>query len=52
MGRQASLFGGMPESTVAYSLNMLCGSGMKAVMNAVSEIKAGNKNVIIAGGVE
>ncbi|QKE27339.1 acetyl-CoA acetyltransferase [Arcobacter acticola] len=52
IGRQAAIFGGMPHSTVAYSLNMLCGSGMKAVLNAVAEIKSGEKNVIIAGGVE
>jgi len=52
IGRQASIYGGLPESTVAYSINILCGSGMKAVMNAVTEIKAGNKDVIIAGGVE
>lgn len=52
VGRQASIYGGLPDSTVAYSINILCGSGMKSVMNAVSEIKAGNKDVIIAGGVE
>lgn len=52
IGRQASIYGGLSESTVAYSINILCGSGMKSVMNAVTEIKAGNKDVIIAGGVE
>jgi len=52
IGRQASIYGGLPESTVAYSLNMICGSGMKAVMNAMAEIKAGYKDVIIAGGVD
>lgn len=52
VGRQASIYGGLPDSTVAYSINILCGSGMKSVMNAVSEIKAGHKDVIIAGGVE
>ncbi|WP_122893637.1 acetyl-CoA C-acyltransferase [Arcobacter peruensis] len=52
IGRQASIYGGLPDSTVAYSINILCGSGMKSVMSAVSEIKAGNKDVIIAGGVE
>lgn len=52
IGRQASIYGGMPESTVAYSLNMLCGSGMKAVMNAVTQIKAGESDVVVAGGVE
>jgi len=52
IGRQASIYGGLPESCVAYSLNMLCGSGMKALMTAVAEIKSGAKNVVIAGGVE
>ncbi len=52
IGRQAAIFGGMPQSTVGYSVNMLCGSGMKAVLNAVAEIKSGEKDVIIAGGVE
>ncbi len=52
IGRQASIYGGLPDSTVAYSLNMLCGSGMKTVMNAVSEIKAGQNDLVIAGGVE
>ncbi|NQY94477.1 MAG: acetyl-CoA C-acyltransferase, partial [Campylobacteraceae bacterium] len=52
IGRQASIYGGLPDSTVAYSINMLCGSGMKAVMTAIAEIKAGFKDVIIAGGVE
>jgi len=52
LGRQAAIFGGMPQSTVGYSVNMLCGSGMKAVLNAVAEIKSGEKDVIIAGGVE
>jgi len=52
IGRQASIYGGLPDSTVAYSINMLCGSGMKAVMSAIAEIKAGHKDIIIAGGVE
>lgn len=52
IGRQASILGGLPKSTVAYSLNMLCGSGMKAVMNAVAQIKSGECDVIVAGGVE
>ena len=52
IGRQAAIYGGIPKSTVGYSLNMLCGSGMKAVMNAVAEIKSEQKGIIIAGGVE
>jgi acetyl-CoA C-acetyltransferase len=39
IGRQAVIYGGLPHSTVGYSLNILCGSGMKAVMNAIAEIK-------------
>ena len=52
IGRQASIYGGLNEDIPAYALNMLCASGMKAVMNAVSEIKAGNAEIIVAGGVE
>jgi acetyl-CoA C-acetyltransferase len=52
IGRQASILGGLPTSTIAYSLNMLCGSGMKAVMNAIAQIKSGECDVIVAGGVE
>ena len=52
IGRQASVNGTLPYSTVAYSLNMLCGSGMKAVMNGISQIKSRSMDVVLAGGVE
>ncbi|HJO92951.1 MAG TPA: acetyl-CoA C-acetyltransferase [Victivallales bacterium] len=52
LGRQASIFGGIPKEVPAYSLNMLCGSGMKAVMNAYNSIKADESDMIIAGGME
>lgn len=52
IGRQASIYGGLSQETVAYTLNMLCGSGMKTVMTAFNDIKAGYKDVVIAGGVE
>jgi acetyl-CoA C-acetyltransferase len=51
VARQASIGAGIPVEVPAYSLNILCGSGMKAVLNAVSEIQGGAE-VIIAGGVE
>jgi len=51
-GRQASIGGGLPVEVPAYSLNMLCCSGMKAIINAVMEIQAGNAGMIIAGGLE
>ncbi len=52
VGRQVSILGGIPDSVPGYSLNMVCGSGMKAVMNAYVNIKAGVSHLIFAGGVE
>jgi acetyl-CoA C-acetyltransferase len=52
LARQASIGAGIPVEVPAYSLNILCGSGMKAILNAVSEIRGGGAEVIIAGGVE
>lgn len=50
--RQVAIGAGVPVSVPAYSINMVCGSGMKAVINAVTSIKAGSANVIAAGGIE
>ena len=52
LGRQIALKGGCPETVCAHTINMLCGSGMKAVMNATLAIEAGYSDVVIAGGVE
>jgi acetyl-CoA C-acetyltransferase len=52
VGRQAAIKGGLPPEVPAYSINILCGSGLKSIMNAVSEIRAGNAGMIIAGGIE
>lgn len=52
VGRQIAIKGGVSQETPAYSLNMLCGSGMKAVLNAYTSIGAGLSNLILAGGVE
>lgn len=51
-GRQAAIGGGIPAEVPAYSLNMLCCSGMKAIITAMAEIGAGNAGMIIAGGME
>lgn len=51
-GRQVAIKAGIPKDIPAYSLNMVCGSGMKSVMNAFAEIKSGQAEVIIAGGIE
>lgn len=52
VARQAAIKGGIPQEVPAYSLNMVCGSGMKSVMNAYAEILSGAAEVIIAGGTE
>ena len=51
-GRQVAIAAGVPVEIPAYSLNMVCGSGMKAVMNAATTIAAGKANLIAAGGTE
>lgn len=51
-GRQVAIAAGVPVSVPAYSLNMVCGSGMKAVLNAATSIQAGKANLIAAGGTE
>jgi acetyl-CoA C-acetyltransferase len=50
--RQAAIFGGLPPSTGATTLNKACASGMKAVMLADQAIRAGEANLVIAGGME
>ncbi|MCV6038567.1 acetyl-CoA C-acyltransferase, partial [Escherichia coli] len=49
---QAALFAGIPESVPAYGVNMVCGSGMKTVMDAVSHIRSGDAEIVVAAGVE
>jgi len=51
-GRQAAIYAEIPQEVPAYSLNMVCGSGMKAVMDAASHIKAGDADVVVAAGAE
>lgn len=51
-GRQAALAAGVPKEVPAYSLNMVCGSGMKAVMDAAAHIKAGDAELVVAAGAE
>ncbi|MBD8514170.1 acetyl-CoA C-acetyltransferase [Photobacterium sp. CAU 1568] len=51
-GRQAAIFAGIPDQVPAYSLNMVCGSGMKAVMDAAAHIKAGDAELVVAAGAE
>ncbi|EHU2541658.1 thiolase family protein [Acinetobacter baumannii] len=50
--RQAMRKAGLPDSTGAVTINKLCGSGMKAVMQASDMIKAGSAEIVVAGGME
>jgi len=51
-GRQASIYAGIPKEVNAYTVNKVCASGMKAMALAAQAIKAGEAEVIIAGGME
>ena len=50
--RQAALRAGLPDGTSATTINRVCGSGLKAIMLAAAEIKAGDAEVAVAGGME
>uniref|UniRef100_A0A1B0CC26 Acetyl-coa acetyltransferase n=2 Tax=Lutzomyia longipalpis TaxID=7200 RepID=A0A1B0CC26_LUTLO len=51
-GRQAALAAGLPLSTPAYVLNMLCGSGLKSVMLGYQAILTGDAEIVVCGGQE
>ena len=50
--RQAALAGGLPETTPATAINRVCGSGLKSIMLGAAEIRAGDAEVVVAGGME
>jgi len=50
--RQASKFAGLPDSVVCTTVNKVCASGMKAVMQAAQTIALGDAEIIVAGGME
>lgn len=50
--RQATLKAALPLSVSALTINKVCGSGMKAVMLAHDQIKAGTADIVVAGGME
>ena len=52
VARMAALLAGLPVEVPGQTVNRLCGSGLQAVASAAQAIKAGEANVIIAGGVE
>src|SRR5437868_12445373 len=50
--RQAALKAGLPDTIAAFTVNKVCGSGLKAVMLAAQAIRAGDAEVVVAGGME
>jgi acetyl-CoA C-acetyltransferase len=52
IARQNAIWGGIPDTVPAFTVNKLCGSGMKAVMLGAQAIKLGDADTIVAGGVE
>lgn len=51
-GRQAAIAAGLPNEVPAYTVNMICGSGMKVVMDGAAHIKAGDADIVVACGGE
>src|SRR5438128_12193995 len=50
--RQAAIHAGLPEDLPAFTVNKVCGSGLKAVMLAAQAIRAGDAQAFVAGGME
>ena len=50
--RQAALKAGLPDTTSATTINRVCGSGLKSIMLAAAEIRAGDAELVVAGGME
>ncbi|MDR0206103.1 MAG: acetyl-CoA C-acetyltransferase [Bacteroidales bacterium] len=50
--RQAAIKAGLPVEVPAYAINMVCGSGLKSVINAYNDILVGDADLVLAGGTE
>ncbi len=50
--RQAAIYSGLPVSVGAFTVNKVCGSGLKAVMLAAQSIRAGDADLFVCGGME
>jgi acetyl-CoA C-acetyltransferase len=50
--RQAAIHGGIPDTVPAFTVNKVCGSGLKSVMLAAQAVRAGDAQCIVAGGME
>ncbi|HEV8570268.1 MAG TPA: beta-ketoacyl synthase N-terminal-like domain-containing protein, partial [Actinoplanes sp.] len=52
VARMAVLLAGLPDATPGYTVNRLCASGLTAIVSAANTIRAGEADVVVAGGVE
>lgn len=52
VGRQVSMLAGIPETVCSHTVNMVCGSGLRTVMEGVMSIQTGFNDIVVAGGVE
>lgn len=52
VARQVAVHSGIPEDKTAFTLDMVCGSGLKAIQLATQSIMLGDADIVIAGGVE
>ncbi|HNQ46128.1 MAG TPA: acetyl-CoA C-acetyltransferase [Syntrophorhabdus sp.] len=50
--RQASINGGVPKETAAYTLNKVCSSGLRAIIAGIHSVMVGDNDVVVAGGME
>ena len=50
--RQASINGGVPKETAAYTLNKVCSSGLRAIIAGIHSVMLGDNDVVVAGGME
>lgn len=50
--RQATIFAGLPKSTICTTVNKVCASGTKAVMFASQSLMCGHQDIVLAGGME
>ena len=51
-GRQASIHGGIPKETAAFTINKVCSSGLRAILLAQQSIQVGDNEIVVAGGME
>ena len=50
--RQAAIFAGLPENVCCTTVNKVCASGMKAIINGAQSILLGDADIVVAGGME